>query len=902
MRPIRIIWLFSLLAVAFSAQAASPQSDGRMRLDLAALRSANHQLQLDGDWLYYGNDHPRGADPDLDDSDWALLAASLPPHLKPADGWPPIVWFRLHLDIDASVTDTTLALALKQFGASQVWLQGRPILRYGLIDSSGVAAVTDIDVMPRPLPTAPGSSLVLAVRHATMPVEALHRDGLEAGFEATLGELQGATRTWSADVELYRMLQQFSVGAMLAFSMFHLMMFAFYPALRRNLDVGVYTVIIAGLVFLNFQLEFAADLWQHTLMERLWRISVVLSGVTGMRVCYLFLYIQLPRTFYVLVGIGVVLAAVASYQLDLLPWVYGYLLLVFADVLRLIGVALSRRRRVSLRLAGRHKRWLWVLSSGMTGCMLFVTYQLLINLGYVTALGGFEYPYLIGLLLFLVPVSSAYLFFDFASIHRKLQDANLRLERRVQSRTLDLAAAKEDADAANQAKSRFLANVSHEIRTPMNAILGYAQILRRQENLPPEHLGAVETIDRSGSHLLNLLDDVLELSKIESGHTELHERDFDLNNLLRGVESMIVARCTQQGLDWKLQAPETPQWVRGDEGKLTQILVNLLGNAVKFTHKGGVALAVQHAGDDFWEFDVSDTGPGIEPADMDRLFSSFEQGSAGIERGGTGLGLAIAHHFVELLGGELAVETEPGAGTSFHFTILLPAGQQGAVSGPAADWEDVERLAPGSEVTALVVDDDRASRELMARLLEAVGAAVHTATTGAGALRRLREASPDIVLLDIRLPDADGTEILQQIRSQPQWARLKVMAVSASALDVERRSALEAGFDAYIRKPFRLAEIYASLQELLGVEFVRRAPAPVEEPVGNWQDVSLPPQLRARLVEAATYRQVTQMEACFRELEGRDEGAGQLVAHLRQLRKQHRMDAILEALEAVTDD
>jgi signal transduction histidine kinase/CheY-like chemotaxis protein len=889
---------FSLIAAA----AATAQVDGYLPLDLARLQAAGHQFELDGDWRYHAGEHPRGADPELDDSDWQLLPSRLPPQGLPADGWPDIVWLRLHIETDESLIDTALALTLKQFGASDVWLQGRRVLRYGQIDSSGRATMTTIDLIPRPLPLLQGTRQVLAVRHATRPLESLHRDGLEAGFQASIGELRGATRAWSDDVNLFRMLQQFTVGALGAFSLFFLMMFAFYPALRRNLDVGVYTVILASLVFLNFQLEFAADLWQHTFMERLWRIAVVLAAVTGTRVCYLFLYIRLPRTFYVVVGIGVLLAAIASYRLDLLPWVYGYVLVVFVDILRLIIVALSRRRRVSLRLAGRRKHWLWMLTTGMTGCMLFVTYQVLINLGYVAPLGGFEYPYLIGLLLFLAPLCAVYLFFDFASIHRKLQDANLRLERRVQTRTLDLAAAKEDAEAANQAKSTFLANVSHEIRTPMNAILGYAQILRRQDNLAPEHRSAVETIDRSGSHLLNLLDDVLELSKIESGHSELHERDFDLIQLLQGVESMIVARCTQQGLDWHLRSPEGPVWVRGDEGKLTQILVNLLGNAVKFTSQGGVELSLSPAGGERWQFIVSDTGPGIEATVTDRLFTSFEQGAAGLDRGGAGLGLAIAHHFVELLGGELSFDTEAGVGTRFLFDVPLSPGQQGVDRSLDTDWKDVERLAPGSELTALVVDDDPASRELMARLLEDVGAVVHTAESGADALRRLPEAHPDVVLLDLRMPGVDGVETLQQIRQRPALTGLKVVAVSASAFDVEQRHALEAGFDAYIRKPFRIEEVYESLADLLSLEYVRRVQPAAEEAVDDWQGIELPPELHARLVETVTYRQVTQMEACFGELESIDERGAGLATHLRRLRRQHRMDAILKVLEEIAHD
>ncbi len=246
----------------------------------------------------------------------------------------------------------------------------------------------------------------------------------------------------------------------------------------------------------------------------------------------------------------------------------------------------------------------------------------------------------------------------------------------LEEQARQLQQARDVAESANLAKSQFLANISHEIRTPINAILGYAQILERSEELPSKHRRAVQTIRDSGNHLLNLVNEVLDLSKIEAGRLELHLGEFDLNRALHSLEQVFNERCSDKGLNWRLEGvTKKPLLVRGDEIKITQVLINLLSNALKFTEAGEIALRLESTGQDRYLFTVTDTGIGLSLEDQAALFQPFQQGRASQCQEGSGLGLAIAHRQVELMGGELGVESNLGQGTRFAFTLELPRGQ-----------------------------------------------------------------------------------------------------------------------------------------------------------------------------------------------------------------------------------
>ena len=487
--------------------------------------------------------------------------------------------------------------------------------------------------------------------------------------------------------------------------------------------------------------------------------------------------------------------------------------------------------------------------------------------------------------------------------HLALQRAKEETEeanRKLEEFNVVLADAAHEIQQANRAKSEFLANISHEIRTPMNAIMGYAQILRSQPALLPEQRQAVETIETSCDHLMGLINDVLDLSRIEAGHLELHPVDFDLEELVQGLGAMFQLRCKQKDLVWRVEMDQRAQWVHGDKNKLRQVLINLLGNAVKFTEEGTVKLSVRSEAESHYSFEVRDTGPGIVPERQATIFEPFEQDEVGARKGGTGLGLAIARRHVELMAGKLKLESTLGQGARFFFAVPLPPARESRAAILEARWERVAHLAPGCAVRVLVVDDVAANREVLAQTLLAVGVDATLAATAKEALAQAQRTAPALVFTDIRMPGMDGFELVQQLRAEN--AAVKMVAVSASVLAHERQRYVDAGFDHFIGKPFRREQIYACLAELLGVEYdyaPEQPSAASEEPLQEWGCVVLPEALLSRLREAAELYSVTEVEECLDELEATDAAGRQLATHLRLLNQQYNMDAILDILKEV---
>jgi PAS domain S-box-containing protein len=399
------------------------------------------------------------------------------------------------------------------------------------------------------------------------------------------------------------------------------------------------------------------------------------------------------------------------------------------------------------------------------------------------------------------------------------------LEEEIELRTADLVLARNAAEAANQAKSAFLANMSHELRTPLNAILGFSNMMRKDPLLQESQRQNLDIINRSGEHLLTLINDVLEMSKIEAGRVQLENAPFDLGGMVRDVADMMQIRAQEKGLRLLIdQSSQFPRYIVGDEARLRQVLINLIGNAVKFTQQGGVTLRLgtKHNKISHLQIEVEDSGPGIGLEDQKRIFEPFVQLGEQADSKGTGLGLTITRQFVQMMGGNITLESTIGKGSLFRVDLPLNEVSEAVIAQPKrVENGEVVGLAPGQpEYRILIVEDQRDNQLLLTKLMESVGLRVQVAENGTKGIELFQSWHPHLIWMDRRMPVMDGLEATRRIRGLPGGKEVKIIAVTASAFVEQRTEMLDVGMDDFVRKPYRSNEIYECLSEQLGVRYI----------------------------------------------------------------------------------
>lgn len=532
--------------------------------------------------------------------------------------------------------------------------------------------------------------------------------------------------------------------------------------------------------------------------------------------------------------------------------------------------------------------------------------------------------------------ASAAISIENARLYTNLAESNRTLETKVEQRTSELALAKKKAEVANEAKSSFLANMSHELRSPLNAILGFSQIMLRSQNLPKEHQENVAIITRSGDHLLTLINQVLDLSKIEAGRTDLNHKNFELYQFLDDIEDMFHIKADDKKLQLVVEySPDVPRYVRTDEVKLRQVLINLLNNAIKFTQEGRVSVKVnlkpepslkeanivnvadnstslnvrqdrslensrisqlentsdlESASSCFLTFEISDTGLGIAADELNNLFEAFVQTRTGKDsQEGTGLGLPISRNFVELMGGQMTVSSVVGVGTTFAFYTRITVIDPWEIEGKKTAVQVIS-LAPNQpSYRILIVDDKPSNNLLLLKLLSPLGFELKEASNGQEAVEIWNAWEPHLILMDMRMPVMDGYEATKLIKGTVKGQATAIIAVTASVLEEERAVVSLAGCDDFIRKPFREADIFDAIHKHIGVNFIYEEESAskkdltkidIKSALSSSVLANLPSKLLADLLAASSLCDMNKIDSCIEQIREVDESAAEALAFL----------------------